>query len=331
MAAILLSYSAAIGLLSVAVNYNGLFFVFALTARAAAFVCLLVLFSSLSSQFVWPLILATGLALVGVAIVSGFNVYNDTKAYYGFVQIPSTWAPGTSGFFLSIFAISLHSVRCLSVRLTTRQRKWLLALSIIFSVLGFFTFSMTAIIVLSAYWISIIILGVSLRRGAHLFSILIPISGGILVLLLLWGWVRSTFWRMDWFWYKLNYRFDKVEGASSQLCSDVSCYIFGIGPGAHSFHNGSELGRSSVLSFDSLHGRIFLEWGVLGSLMWVLFLMGVCTSCGNIRSAQVWLFISCSILLGFGYEYFFEAYSGSLFAILFGLVLKASREKNPTV
>lgn len=330
LAGALLCYSLAIGLFSVAFEYNGLFFVVALTARTAAFVCLLVLFASSPSQFVLPIFAAVLCSLLGVVIISGINVYNDTKAYYGFVQIPSTWAPGTSGFFLSLFAIGLHSMIRLLPHLRPSQRRWLLALSIISSALGFFTFSLTAIIVLLAYWVTVTILGIAGSRGSRLFSVLTPTVGGLLVLAALWPWVRTTFWRMDWFWSKLNYRLDKVGGASSQLCSEPTCYIFGIGPGAHSFHNGSELGRSSVLSFDSLHGRIFLEWGALGSLIWVLFLIGALVTWGSAKSTQVWIFVGCSALLGFGYEYFFEAYSGSLFAIFLALILKFSRGMNYT-
>lgn len=325
LAGALLCYSLAIGLFSVAFGYNGLFFVFALTARAAAFVCLLVLFASSPSQFVLPTLAAVSCSLLGVIITSGINVYNDTKAYYGFVQIPSTWAPGTSGFFLSLFAIGLHSIKRLLPNLRASDRRWLFALSITSSALGFFTFSLTAIIVLSAYWVTIIILDIASSRGPRLFLVLIPAVVGPLVLSVLWSWVRTTFWRMDWFWYKLNYRFEKVDGASSQLCSEPTCFLFGIGPGAHSFHNGSELGRSSVLSFDSLHGRIFLEWGALGSLIWVLFLIGALMTWGSVKSTQIWIFVGCSVLLGFGYEYFFEAYSGSLFAIFLALILKFSR------
>lgn len=327
LAAMLLFYSLVIGIFSVAFAYNGIFFALALTARSAAFVCLLLLFASSPSRLMLPLIVAAACSLLGVAIISTINVYNDTKAYYGFVQIPSTWAPGTSGFVLSVFAIALNSIRRSLVDLPQQQSRWLLVLSVMFSFLGIFTFSITAIIVLSAYWMFVAVWGIANNKGSQLLFTLISIAGALLFMAVSWGNITSIFWRLDWFWYKLTYRFDKIDAASRNLCSDVSCFIFGIGPGSHSYHNGSELGETSILSFDSLHGRILLEWGVVGSLLWILLLFGVSAGLGNIRNVWILLFITLSVLLGFGFEYFFEAYSGSLFAILFGLVLRASRQR----
>ena len=112
------------------------------------------------------------------------------------------------------------------------------------------------------------------------------------------------------------------------MCDNILCFLFGPGPGSHSFYSGAVLGENALLGFDQLQGRVILEWGVLGAMLWsFLFLYLIFTNNKKI-SIPISIYVLFGFLIGFGSEFIFENYSGQIYGFFLGGIYGLYRKSN---
>ncbi len=316
---LLIIYSLVISSINIIMGNNSLMMAFFLIMRFLTF-CLMLLFGVLyfngiikGINFSMPVI------LTAVLFVTFNNYYFEQKAYYNYVQIPSTWSPAASGFTLSALGFYLL-MQALYNKIDSLKNT---VYSILFMVLGLLTFTNSSFGALSISLFAVLCFKIIFQKNkpsnriAYLWT-MIFIS---LLLLIFYEQVLSFFWRVEWMIINLEFRLNKVDGIKEAICSNIWCIIFGAGPGAHSFHSNAIWGQTTILAFDQLQGRILVEWGWLGSLLWIIFAFKLFFSNKSRISQPVLLFIIFGFLFGIGSEFIFENYSGQLYGLLLGTLV----------
>lgn len=260
------------------------------------------------------------------------NILEGTRAYYGYSQIPSTHAPAISGFTLSalgLFALILARVFDFKKnKVTVISAAFLLFLAIM-------TFSLSALFSLLGA-ILVVIMFYFIRNQAGLHSkvfVGVGFAAAISFLIFNVHEFLEYFYRIERVIPKLEYRLDKVSRIAELMCRSAGCHLFGTGPGSHTYFNRGILGETSMLAFDQLYMRILVEWGLVGSFLWLLFffrLMHVkIYFSGRLKfNSNLLAFVLFGLLFGIGSEFIFVAYSGQLYGVLLGTLaglLSASR------
>lgn len=322
---ILLFYTVLVGLISILIGKNSSFFVFALSMRTGSFI-LLVFWGIIlahkfnnNNYFNFPIFIVLSVS----AFVTIKNYSLGERAYYGYGQIASWSAPAISGFLLGVLALFLI-IRGLNKNLKSNYSLLFGGVGVI---LTFLTFSISGNVSLIGSIIVYLLLvyfisnnhsnKIKIKVGIILLGLSSIIITNLNILL-------DNFSRILRIFDKLDYRVEKVSSLSNELCTQFYCTVFGIGPGGHSFFNGNALGEGSILAFDQLYGRILLEWGIIGSLIWILFILSL--GFVKIRKNKIIFNIEAIPLLaygvafGIGSEFIFVAFSGSVYALLLGFV-----------
>lgn len=302
------------------------FYPFAISLRVTAFTLLLLYGIAVARRRPdkgpeWALYLVILLA----AVVTAQNFFSDTRAYYGYAQIVSSGAPAISAFFLGGVSAYLFFE-------SYKKRSVLrLLFSILAGVLALSTFSLSGSVALVAavfVGTGLIVISHNSQKIKLLFGSLLVVCIGLVTVL--WNVLNGLFYRFDVIIGKLEYRLNKVESATNDVCTDLFCKIVGAGPGAHSDYIAIAYGEGSILGFDQLYGRILLEWGLFGSFLWLLFIV-VLLKPARLKNRNLKINIGVSGLLvyglffGVGSEFLFVSYSGSIYALLVGIT--AGREK----
>jgi hypothetical protein len=130
----------------------------------------------------------------------------------------------------------------------------------------------------------------------------------------------SFFYRVNYFFINLEFRLNKVAENKEVMCQNIWCLLFGTGLGSHSFFSNAILGKTAILAFDQLQGRILLEWGLFGSGLWIIMILKLIFYNKNLISVPIIIFILFGFLFGFGSEFIFENYSGQLYGLLLGAI-----------
>ena len=321
----LLFYTVFSSVISILFFNNSFFYAFALTARTAAFLLMMLFGFCYKSIILDNIYKVAVIVIISVAVVTLLNINSGHRAYYGYVQIVSTNAPAVSGFTLSAMGLFLMLISAYSGH---AKRKRIFFLSALFSLFALFTYSLSAFVSLLASMLLLAILFMATKKDLTAkLSLMIGSVFGSVVLFLNYDSVISTFYRLNRLFPKLEYRQEKVDQLTSTICSDFSCFALGAGPGAHSFYNKTGLGEGSILAFDQLHGRLLLEWGLVGSFLWMALILAITTR-GNRVGIPVAIFVGFGLLYGFGSEFIFVSYSGQLYGLLLGVLSSIFLRKN---
>ena len=315
---VLILYALIISYSSILFQTNSLFLVLALLMRLIAF-CGMLIFGSIyyenitnSIKFFSPII------LISVLYVTLINYLSNTKAYYSYIQIPSTFSPMQSSFTLSALGMFIFIIGFYSPIKTKRNIFYGLG----FAMLGLLTFSLSAFAsIISSFFVIFFIFIIKDKTGLFFkkkyWAIFLFIS---FLFIIFYEEFLSFFYRVNYFIFNLEFRLNKVAENKAVMCQNIPCLLFGTGLGSHSFFSNAILGETAILAFDQLHGRILLEWGLFGSVLWILLILKIIFYNKNLISLPIFIFILCGFLFGFGSEFIFENYSGQLYGLLLGAI-----------
>jgi hypothetical protein len=329
MSVALLSYGALISLASVSLSYNSYFFSFALMLRVASFLLICQFFKLVTIKYdVNVVVSALSLSMFVSLLVTAFNIFSGQRAYYGYAQVLSTNAPAISAFLLGS-----SSVFSLIAYFYCRKSLYLITFFSL-AVLCFMTMSLSGSIAL-IFSCLIVFTFIFVYDKNPYFNIFYPLSV-FLVLFSIFIFKDAffdVFYRVEYIFDKLDYRIAKVDSIDSDLCANVACDIFGIGVGSHSYHNNVDWGAGSILAFDQLYGRISLEWGLIGSILWILLFFLVFSPIKVMRKSilvdrYMLAMLSFGLLFGVGSEFIYVAYSGSAWAAFLGSILGLKALRN---
>ncbi len=317
----ILVYGLIFGLISIVHGINDFFYVAVFLLRFLSFGVMLCFglmhFEKIIclSKYYLPIILLV------VFFYSINNYLIGYREHYSYVTIPSTWSPAASSFVLScigLFGLLIHH------QIKKTDSKVVLFSSVSLCALALLTFTNSAfgsLIGVLCFWMFL-----SLTYRPSSWKV-IAFSIALVIILVLIQPILDFFWRLNWILFNLEYRFNKASSISDSMCGSIWCIFFGSGPGSHSFINGNTYGQSSILAFDQLHTRIFLEWGLFGSFLWLLFFLKILFISLDKISLPILNFLLFGILFGIGSEFIFEAYSGQLYGLLLGSILGSYRHQ----
>jgi hypothetical protein len=321
---LLIFYTVIIALLSVLFGSNNYFYAAALTLRSASFILLIFYGIILVKSHGWEenFQLPIYLVLLASLLITLLNFSLGQRAYYGYAQIMPISAPAISGFLLGILTLFLI------IRVVSRGSYDKYIFILIGIVLTFLTFSISANISLIGSVLVLFFLILFLPNNYTYkvrVKILSILSTFMFFLFMNLDGILEIFSRITRVFQKIEYRLSKSEGTHDILCSDFSyCTIFGVGPGMHSTLNDIAWGEGSIISFDQLYGRLLLEWGWAGFLLWVLFIVSIVFISNKsnkvIISFSTVAMIAYGVSFGIGSEFIFVSFSGSMYAILLGIV-----------
>jgi len=312
----MLAYSVLISSFNILGGNNSAAMAFIIILRFLAF-CLMLVFGYLyHKEIMLGIRMALPIILILVMYVTLLNYFDGQKAYYNFVQIPSTWSPAASGLTLSAlgfyaFIIGLYG---------DNDSLYNAGYGFIFMSLGLLTFTNSSF---GALLISVLILIIfkiifsraNSKKSINYFVLMLGLSIASLVF---YEQVLNFFWRAQWMLFNLEIRLNKVDGIKEAMCNNIWCNFFGTSPGSHSFFSNASWGQTAILAFDQLQGRILVEWGWLGAFLWVLLILKlIIIKCWTI-SQPIFLFVIFGFLFGIGSEFIFENYSGQLYGLLLG-------------
>ena len=310
--ALIISYS------SILFQTNSLFLAFALLARFIAFSVMLIFGSIYYENIINGIKFFSPIVLISVLYVTLINYLSNTKAYYSYIQIPSTFSPMQSSFTLSALGMFIFIIGFYTPIKTKRNIFYGLG----FVILGLLTFSLSAFasIIFSFFVIFFIFIvkdktGLNFKKKYWAIFLLI-----FFLFILFFEEFLSFFYRVNYFFINLEFRLNKVAENKEVMCQNIWCLLFGTGVGSFSFFSNAVLGETAILAFDQLQGRIFLEWGLFGSALWILLILKLIFYNKNLINLPVTVFILCGFLFGFGSEFIFENYSGQLYGLLLGAI-----------
>ena len=191
-----------------------------------------------------------------------------------------------------------------------------------FAMLGLLTFSLSAFAsIIFSFFVIFFIFIVKDKTGLifkkKYWAIFLFIS---FLFIIFYEEFLSFFYRVNYFIFNLEFRLNKVVENKAAMCQNIGCLLFGTGLGSHSFFSNAILGKTAILAFDQLQGRILLEWGLFGSVLWILLILKLIFYNKNLISLPIIIFILCGFLFGFGSEFIFENYSGQLYGLLLGAI-----------
>lgn len=293
----------------------------------------------------WPAVVGLAFGLVALLLV-GYTVLalvtGNFTGYYGYLDIPGTSAPMQSGF-----AFGVLSVFFLGMAVVGRGA-WMppvgLLLAGILALSAMATQSRTN--TLAVMFCLGLMPGIRAieTKNYKLMSILyvgLAVFGLILVGLYLAGVapaaisepIGNTITRLTHFEASSNLRVSNWISHFELSPAPLSLYwVTGLGPGAQSVLKNPDLG--STLNFDSLHLRLFYEWGVVGFGMWLVFFTNVLIKI--IRLSRR-LFVPAALITAYGFvvgathEWLFVGVSGYLFMSILGTLVGWSYCSDPVV
>ncbi len=309
-------YILIVSIINIQIGNNSTIMAMVVSLRFLAFGFMLLMGYAYYDEIIKGVKIAAPIVLLLLLFVTFDNYMSGQKAYYSFVQIPSTWSPAASGFTLS--ALGMYFLLFGFYKLEGIFRNFFYGIS--FAVLGLLTFSNSSFGALSISLLALLLLKMTLQSNSlnekikylSVFIFLITSASFFYDELL------NFFWRVQWMIINLEFRLNKVDEIKHAMCQDILCKVFGSGPGSHSFHSGAVLGQTAVLAFDQLHGRILVEWGLLGSALWFFLVLKIILVDKYLLSAPIFLFVIFGFLFGIGSEFIFENYSGQLYGLLLG-------------
>lgn len=283
----------------------------------------------------WPGVVGLGyllvaLFLVGYALIA--LVTQNFTGYYDYLDIPGTSAPMQSGFafgILSAFFLGMAVVSCRTRTLTGRLfLAGILGLSAVATVSRTNTLAVVfCLCLMPALWavarknyklMSILYLGLVifcvLVTGLYLAGIApVAISEPI----------SSTINRLTNFEASSNLRIANWISYFELSPAPLSLYwVTGLGVGAQSVLKDPDLG--STLNFDSLHLRLFYEWGIVGLGMWLVFFGRILVYVSRLSRrlfVPVALVLAYGFVVGFTHEWLFVGVSGYLFMSILGTLV----------
>lgn len=274
--------------------------------------------------------LTTGLLLL--AYVARAIVTGDFSGYYSYLDIPGTDAPLQSGFTFGVLATLFLGFSIIAASATRRLLSLLLAFCLALSAIGTISRTNTLAIVITfvcAPVVWAIFLG-KYRQTLLLFTG-IAILVGSFALIYLAGLlpepvhdpVEATLRRLG-----------KFEAASSlrvrtwtRYFNDAPVHMFaywltGLGVGAQSVL--SDLDAGFTLRFDSLYLRLFFEWGMLGTSLWLVFFINILARIRRLSRPHMVPFLLLCIyggVVGVTHEWLFVGVAGYLFMAIIGALL----------
>lgn len=273
------------------------------------------------------------ISITGSLVKTLLNIILGTRAYYGYAQLAFNPAPAISGFTLSIVGCYLL-ISSFYVSSSFKFQRLLFGTFSFLLAIGTFT--------LSAFVSGVFALLVFLFLKFFHFAYknftrslsLSPVSVVYLLVPVVFGYLSYYFGLLD-IGYRLVRVFDKLQGRFDKIssysfyCQDLSCELFGLGPGSHSFLKGASVGNSSVFAFDQLYGRILFEFGIVGFLLFLLTLIAFSFSLDfklnrltcSFPSIPIFSILIFGFLFGWGSEFIFINPSGMIYAIVLSLAI----------
>jgi hypothetical protein len=316
---IMIAYSIIVSVLNIMIGNNSATMAFILILRFLAF-CLMLVFSCLyHKEIMLGIRMALPIILILVTYVTLINYFNGQKAYYSFVQIPSTWSPAASGFTLSALGFYAFTMGIYQDNNSMSNIRF----GFFFMALGLLTFTNSPfgallISVLILIIFKIIFSGKDGKKSIYYFVLMLALSVASMVF---YEQILDFFWRAQWMLFNLEFRLDKVAGIKEDMCNNALCKFFGTSPGSHSFFSNAAWGQTTILAFDQLQGRILVEWGWLGAFLWALLMLKLIFIKAWTISQPIFLFVVFGFLFGIGSEFIFENYSGQLYGLLLGTLV----------
>ncbi|NRQ01173.1 hypothetical protein [Marinobacterium sp. xm-d-530] len=319
---LLCGYGMVVGVVSVISQINDYFFVAVLGARAVAFVVVFEFYRrfinlSLSRwvRFGITIGVLAALATSVYRVVFEVTVVNA----YSPVSLLGTHAPAITGFMLA-------SVSIYFLFFSVLRSDWKVGfIGIIAALLALWTLTISATVAfLGAFLAGIVAWALfrlpfpKIKFSRYIFAVIVFFG------VVFWERLAGFFWRIGHLPRKLAYRLDKMDASFTGSCDSVFCTLFGNGPGADSYLKALEYGKTSLLGFDQLYGRLIFEWGIVGFFLWLIWFT-VSTKPIFKRDNQYFVrplmivVLAFGFVFGFGSEFIFVSYSGAIFAVLLGL------------
>jgi hypothetical protein len=310
--ALIISYS------SILLQANSLFLAFALLMRFIVFCGMLIFGSIYYENIINGIKFFSPIILISVLYVTLINYLGNTKAYYSYIQIPSTYAPAQSSLTLSALGMFIF-IFGFYPQIKNKQN---ILYGLGFTLLGLLTFTLSAFasIIFTFFVIFFIFIIKDKTRLFFKKKYWAIFLFTIFLFTLFFEEFLSFFWRVNYFIFNLEFRLNKVAENKVAMCQNIGCLLFGTGLGSHSFFSNAILGETAILAFDQLQGRILLEWGLFGSGLWILLILKLIFYNKNLISFPIIIFILFGFLFGFGSEFIFENYSGQLYGLLLGAI-----------
>jgi hypothetical protein len=317
----ILLYGLIVGLIGTVFGFKDLFLLTLFLLRSASFFLVFLFFRALKDADLSHAIhaLKFGVVIAACASLLGFLFDIELHQTYSHIRLLGISSPAPVGFVLGLIGLYFIEV---SLQRSKLSLLVLGMLAIALSLLGLTISATIAIIAgLVATVLSRLIFGLDFPFK-KLFKI--AIASSLVILFLFHDFIANFFWRLGHIPRKLKYRLEKVEESFSSGCDSLYCNFFGMGPGSDSFFKSLEYGKSSILSFDQLYGRLLFEWGVLGLVGWLAWfafnLRPISRDARGLIIRPVSLaLLAFGFVYGFGSEFIFLSYSGSIFAVLLGL------------
>ena len=322
---ILITYTILIGLFSLITEKNTPFILFVMSIKMINFMTILT-FGYLCSQLIVRTrhIYIPFITLI-IFLYFVINLYLGEKTYYGYVGLPSINSPSNAGislasvtifglimFFFDNKKIPYKSITNLSIFI-------LFILTLLVQTRATF-YSLATILTFLIFYYTFFINKIYYKK---LFSILIVVFL-LLIFVININLFVEFFPRMKIsnLVYNFEYRFNKAQVFYSEMCEALTCSFFGTGIGSHAFYNGH-----ISLSIDNLFSKFRIEWGILGSFLWLIYFLNLTIiSSFDYKSKgktvklilPTFIFLLFGSLISFSSEFIFVSYSGSYYGFFLG-------------
>ena len=322
---ILITYTIIVGLFSLITEKNTPFILFVMAIKMINFMTILT-FGYLCSQLIVNTrhIYIPFITLI-IFLYFAINLYLGQKTYYGYVGLPSINAPSNAGISLAsvtIFGLIMFffdSKKNSYFKITNLSIFILFILTLLVQTRATF-YSLTMVITVLIFYH---IFFINKNYYKKLSSVLI-IFFLLLIFLINLNLFIEFFPRMKIsnLIYNFEYRFNKAQVFYSEMCKTITCSFFGTGMGSHAFYNGQ-----ISLSIDNLFSKFRIEWGILGSFLWLIYFLNLTIiSSFNLKSKDktvkiifpTFIFLLFGLLIGFSSEFIFVSYSGSYYGFFLG-------------
>lgn len=334
---ILITYTILIGLFSLITEKNTTFILFVMAIKMINFMTILTFGYLCSKLIVRTRHIYIPFITLVIFLYFMINLYLGEKTYYGYVGLPSINAPSNAGISLAsvtIFGLIMFffDSRKNSYEAITNLSIFILFILTLLVQTRATFYSLTMVITFLIFYY---IFFLNKDYYKKLFSILIVVFL-LLIFLININLFVEFFPRMKIsnLIYNFEYRFNKAQVFYSEMCETFTCSFFGTGMGTHAFYN-----DQISLSIDNLFSKFRIEWGILGSFLWLIYFLNLAIiSSFNYKSKgktvklilPTFIFLLFGSLIGFSSEFIFVSYSGSYYGFflgaLYGYFFKKEKE-----